>query len=143
MGGRRHRTQRLFVVSEVALAVVLLVGSGLLLRTFENLLDVEPGFELQGRVAMHVSLPQAVYQDRAQVTAFLTRLHEELDAIPGVQASGSSVGLPFQGLMWRKLMTLEGRPVATAAVEKVKDTVTSFFSRKGKKESEEEAEGEA
>ncbi|MCK5653409.1 MAG: FtsX-like permease family protein, partial [Gemmatimonadetes bacterium] len=112
-GGRHHRAQRLFVVSEVALSVVLLVGSGLLLRTFENLLEVEPGFELQGRVAMHVSLPQASYQGRSGVTGFLARLHEELDAIPGVQASGSSVGLPFQGLMWRKLMTLEDRPAAT------------------------------
>jgi len=113
LGGRRHRAQRLFVVGEVALSVVLLVGSGLLLRTFGNLLGVEPGFEIQGRVAMHVSLPQASYQDRSAVTAFLTRLHEELDATPGVQVSGSSVGLPFQGLMWRKLMTLEDRPAAT------------------------------
>lgn len=111
--GRRHRIQRVLVVGEVAVAVVLLVGSGLLLRTFGNLLDVDPGFELEGRTALHVSLPPSSYPDRESVTAFLDRLHQGLDAIPGVQASGSSVGLPFQALVWRKLMTLEDRPAAT------------------------------
>lgn len=109
----RHRTQRLFVVSQVAIAVVLLMGSGLLLRTFGNLLNVDPGFELEGRTALQVTLPQSSYPDGESVTVFLDRLHRRLDAIPGVRASGSSVGLPFQGLMWRQLMTVEGRPAAT------------------------------
>ncbi|MGW8267135.1 MAG: ABC transporter permease, partial [Longimicrobiales bacterium] len=111
--GRRSRAQRLFVVGEVAVAVVLLVGSGLLLRTFRNLLDVDPGFETEGRVALQVSLPQASYPDRESVTAFLDRLHEGLDAIPGVQASGSSVGLPLRPSVWRQLMTLERHPART------------------------------
>jgi len=111
--GGMHRIQRALVVSEVAIAVVLLVGSGLLLRTFGNLLEVDPGFALEGRTALQVSLPRFSYQDRESVTAFLDGLHERLDAIPGVQASASSVGLPFQGMMWRKLMTLEDQPAAT------------------------------
>ena len=111
--GDTSRIQRALVVSEVAIAVVLLVGSGLLLRTFGNLMKVDPGFDLEGRTALQVSLPRLSYPDRQSVTAFLDELHERLDAIPGVQASASSVGLPFQGMMWRKLMTLEDQPAAT------------------------------
>jgi putative ABC transport system permease protein len=112
-GGRRRRAQRFLVVSEVALAVALLVGSGLLVRTLMNLLDVDPGFEPDGRVALQVSLPRTAYPDPESVSAFLDRLHEQLDAIPGVQASASSVGLPFQTQLWRKQITVEGQPAAT------------------------------
>ena len=111
--GRRHRAQRLLVVGEVAMAVVLLVGSGLLVRTFRNLMSVDLGFDLDGRVAFQLSLPQSFYPDREGVTVFLDRLHERLDAIPGIQSSGSSVGLPLQPSVWRQLMTLEAHPART------------------------------
>lgn len=111
--GGRQKVQRILVTSQIAVTVVLLVGSGLLVRTFTNLLNVDPGFEIEGRAAMHVSLPQSSYPDRESVTAFLERVHERLDAAPGVQASASSVGLPFQPLAWRKLMTLEDQPAAS------------------------------
>jgi len=107
--GSQHRTQRMLVMTQVAVAVVLLISSGLLLRTLGNLLDVDSGFESEGRVAMHVTLPEARYSDLAQVTSFLDRLHDRLDAIPGVEASGTSVGLPFQTVQWRKYMTLEAQ----------------------------------
>jgi putative ABC transport system permease protein len=105
--GPQHRTQRMLVMTQVAVAVVLLTSSGLLLRTLGNLLDVDSGFESEGRVAMHITLPEARYREHAQITSFLDRLHDRLDAIPGVEASGTSVGLPFQTLQWRKYMTLE------------------------------------
>jgi len=111
--GGQHRLQRTFVMVEVAIAVVLLNCSGLLLRTFTNLLHVDAGFDPKGRVAMHVDLSGSRYTDHEQVVGFLDRLHEELNAIPGVQASGSSVGLPLQWLMWRQYLTVEGRPAAT------------------------------
>lgn len=105
--------QRTLVVAEVAIAVVLLTGAGLLLKTFSNLLDVDPGFNTDKRVAMQLSLPGSRYEDRSSVADFLDRLHEKLDATPGIEASGTSVGLPFQSLMWRKYMTLEHRPALT------------------------------
>jgi len=105
--------QRALVVAEVAIAVILLTGAGLLLRTFSNLLEVDPGFRSENRVAMQLSLPSSHYPDRASVASFLDRLHETLDAIPGIEKSGSSVGLPFQDLMWRKYLTLEHRPALT------------------------------
>ena len=105
--------QRAFVVVEVVIAVVLLNCAGLLLRTFNNLLNVHPGFDMEGRVALQVSLPGAHYSEYARVTRFLDQLHEKLNAIPGVRSSGSSVGLPFHWMMFRQYMTLEGRPAAT------------------------------
>lgn len=106
------RVQRALVTAEVAIAVVLLTSAGLLLRSFVNLLRVDPGFATGGRVAMAVSLPQARYPDRARVTAFLDQVTERVNAIPGVQASGASVGLPMAFLVWRQYMTLEDRPAA-------------------------------
>jgi putative ABC transport system permease protein len=111
--GASLKIQRVFVVAEVAIAVVLLTCSGLLLRTFSNLLEVHPGFDSDGRVAMQLSLPSSRYTDGAMVATFLDELHEGLDATPGIEISGSSVGLPFQSLMWRKYMTLEDRPALT------------------------------
>ena len=104
------RTQRALVVAEVAIAVVLLTSAGLLLRSFVNIVRADPGFATAGRMAMAVSLPRARYPDRARVTAFLDGVNQRLSGIPGVRASGASVGLPMGQLAWRKHMTLEGRP---------------------------------
>ena len=111
--GSRHRIQRVLVVGQISVAAVLLIGSGLLLRSFMNLQSVDPGVDVDGRAALHVSLPQSSYPDRARVTDFLNALQAGVGRIPGVEAVGSSVGLPFQGLMWRKLMTLEDHPAAS------------------------------
>ncbi len=108
--GVHSRTQRALVALEVAIAVVLLTSAGLLLRSFVNIVRVDPGFATAGRMAMAVSLPQARYPDRAHVTAFLDGVNERVSAIPGVSASGASVGLPMAQLAWRKHMTLEGQP---------------------------------
>ena len=111
--GSHHRVQRAFVIVEVAIAVILLNCSGLLLRSLTNLIAVDPGFDSEDRVAMQVTLSSSRYLDRESVTTFLDELHARLDAMPGVQASGSSVGLPYQWQMWRKQMTVEGRPAQT------------------------------
>ena len=111
--GASHKIQRIFVVAEVAIAVVLLTCSGLLLKTFSNLLQVHPGFDTEGRIAMQISLPGTRYAGGVEVAMFLDELHERLNASPGIETSGSSVGLPFQNLMWRKYLTLEHRPVLT------------------------------
>jgi len=107
------RVQRALVTAEVAIAVVLLTSAGLLLRSFVKLLQVDTGFETGGRVAMAVSLPQARYPNGARVTAFVDQVLERVNAIPGVRASGASVGLPLAFLVWRQQMTLEDRPAAS------------------------------
>ena len=113
--GSHHRMQRIFVVAEVAIAVVLLNCSGLLFRTLINLNSVDTGFDPRGRAAMSVTLPASHYPDRERVTEFLDELHDRIDSIPGVRASGSSVGLPFQWQRWRKHMTVEGMSAQTLA----------------------------
>lgn len=111
--GATHHIQRIFVLAEVTIAVVLLNCSGLLLRTFNNMLNVDPGIDMDNRVTMQVTLPIARYSEHARVTSFFDQLHAKLDATPGILSSGSSVGLPFHWMMWRQLITLEGEPAAT------------------------------
>jgi putative ABC transport system permease protein len=108
--GSHHRIQRVLVIAEVAIAVVLLNCSGLLLRTVTNLVGVDPGFEPNRRVAMQITLSSARYPDREQISTLLDELHLRFDGTPGIRPSGSSVRLPFQWQMWRKQTTVEDRP---------------------------------
>jgi putative ABC transport system permease protein len=110
--GRSRRTQRGLVVAEVALAVVLLVGAGLLLRSFGQLLSVNPGFKAAHVLSFEVDLPEDRYT-KPQRAAFFDRLLDRLKALPGVTAVGAVSGLPMGGEDINSL-TLEGRPRPTA-----------------------------
>ncbi|MFO7654332.1 MAG: ADOP family duplicated permease, partial [Candidatus Krumholzibacteriia bacterium] len=94
-GGQRLRAG--LVVAEMALAVVLLVGAGLLIRSFAELTAVDPGFQPEQAVAFQVSLPYSVYDEAPERHEFFRRLEEEVEALPGVTVAGSASGLPFQG----------------------------------------------
>jgi putative ABC transport system permease protein len=95
---RGNRTRAAFVVAEVALALVLLVGAGLLIRSFVRLLNINPGFDAGRTVTMDVSLPGARYRDGVQRVEFFRRLIERSSALPGVQAVGAISFLPLTGL---------------------------------------------
>ncbi len=115
-GGRGQvRARRAFVATQVALAVILLVGTGLLLRSFARLTRVEPGYEPRDRIAMFLSLPDARYEQRAQVTAFLEQLNAEVRELPGVRSAGASIALPLEPLFWQKQLTLEEAPAERLA----------------------------
>jgi putative ABC transport system permease protein len=88
------RLRRALVVAEVALAVVLVTGAGLLIKSFARLLDVSSGFEPRGLVTMQLSLPSATYEKGEDVVAFTTRLQERVRALPGVQEASLMMGLP-------------------------------------------------
>ncbi|HEX7050808.1 MAG TPA: ABC transporter permease [Longimicrobiales bacterium] len=90
----RQRLRRVLVVSEVALAVVLVVGSGLLLRSLAALQEVDPGFEPEGLLTFEISLPQARYGEPTARAAFLARLVDRLEAIPGIDGAAAMSGLP-------------------------------------------------
>jgi len=92
--GGRHRLRRGLVVGEVALAVALVIGAGLLLRTVMNLANVDSGFSRSQLVTFGVNLPGATYTKSDQVSAFYTRLLDRLGAAPGVQAVAAMSGLP-------------------------------------------------
>jgi putative ABC transport system permease protein len=95
---RGARIRSAFVVLEMALALVLLVGAGLLMRSFVTLLRVDPGFDSSRTMTVKVSIPTLKYTNAAQQQAFFTQLFERLDALPGVTAAGGTSFLPMNGL---------------------------------------------
>jgi len=94
--GRGARSlRRVLVVAQVAFAFVLLVGSGLLLASFRQLLAVDPGFETRSVLTASVSLPAARYKDEAAQVAFAGEALRRIRALPGVTAAGATDTIPF------------------------------------------------
>jgi putative ABC transport system permease protein len=88
------RLRRSLVVAEVALAVVLVTGAGLLIKSFARLLDVSSGFEPRGLVTLQLSLPATTYEKAEDAVGFSTRLQERVRALPGVKDASLMFGLP-------------------------------------------------
>ncbi len=98
------------VVAETALALTLLVGAGLLIRSFIQLQRVAPGFNPRNVLTAVVTLPQAVYPRPDQITSFYSRLLERLRAMPGAQAVAIVSSLPLAGFDSDAGFVIEGRP---------------------------------
>jgi len=90
-----RRLRAALVVSELGLAVLLLVGAGLLIRSFSRLLEVSPGFQTQHLLTLRVSLPDKVYPDGAPVQNFFAQFMARVSALPGVQAAGAVSQMPL------------------------------------------------
>jgi len=93
-GTAKARMRGALVIAEVALAVVLVVGAGLLLRSFWNLMQVDAGFDRQQLATFGISLPASQYPDPARRVSFYRELVEKIRAVPGVQAAAAMSGLP-------------------------------------------------
>ena len=104
----RSTLRSLLIVSEVALALVLLAGAGLLIRSYARLTSVPSGFDAGGSLTLRISLPPEKYPSRAHQQAFFDAAAERVGALPGVQAIGLVTSLPFSG--WRNdwSISLEG-----------------------------------
>ena len=89
-----NRFRSALVSSELALALVLLIGTGLMVRAFWKLSEVNPGFQPSSVLTMRVNLPQSTYPKDANITRFWQSLQEKVAAIPGVQSVTSMSGLP-------------------------------------------------
>ncbi len=109
-GPRRARVRAALIVSEVALALVLLVGAGLLVRSFFKLRQVSPGYDPENVLTLNTPLPDTRYKEGAQVTAFYERLVERVKALPGVEAVGAISHLPLAGGEELDGFEVEGRP---------------------------------
>ena len=107
-GFERSRLRSVLVVSEVALALVLLIGTGLMLQSFVRLQDVNPGFVPENVLTMEISLPEVRYPD-PQKAAFFAGLLEKVRALPGVKAAGAIGHLPLAGDIESYAMQVEGR----------------------------------
>jgi predicted permease len=108
-GGTRARS--VLVIVETALAVVLLAGAGLLIRSFLELQHVDPGFKPEGVVTFNIELPTSQYSDEAKLRAVTAALLERMQRLPGVSSAGVTVyGMPFAGGVNMLTFTVAGWP---------------------------------
>ena len=109
LAGARNRLRGGLVVAEVALALILLVGAGLLLKSFVRLSNVPPGFNPQNALTMQISLPDKKYPDAARRSAFFEQILQRIEALPGVQAAGLAATLPVASGPFGGSFKIEGR----------------------------------
>ncbi|HVG21441.1 MAG TPA: ABC transporter permease [Blastocatellia bacterium] len=105
-GARRHRVRRALVVTEVALALMLLIGAGLMLRSFQRLQAFNPGFEAENVITMRMNLPRRYTSQQA--SAFQQQLIERIQGLPGAQSVGLSTDVPLDGNTSATLAAIEG-----------------------------------
>ncbi|MFY9609354.1 MAG: ABC transporter permease [Blastocatellia bacterium] len=108
-GARRNRARSLLVVSEIALSMVLLIGAGLMTRSFIRLEQVNPGFETRNVMTMRLSLPAAQYPDSRRRAAFFQQVIQRLQSIPGVQSGAAISRLPLTPGNSGRGVTIAGR----------------------------------
>ena len=115
-GTRNHRLLGGLVVAEIAIAVVLLAGAGLMINSLLRLQRVEPGYETENILTMQLALPRAKYPDSQpeQAVDFYRQLVERVKALPGVRNAGVTTALPLSPSGWGKLFTREDRPAPKA-----------------------------
>jgi putative ABC transport system permease protein len=109
-GRERHRLRRALVGAEVALALLLLVGAGLTLRTFRHLGSLHPGFEVEGLALTSLALPGRAYPDPSDAARFYGRLVERIAALPGVTAAGAANVVPLCGCNQTSGFSVLGAP---------------------------------
>ncbi len=99
------------VVVEVAMALMLLIGAGLMIRSFDRLIQVYPGFEPDNVIAAQIYLPQTKYGERHEVATFFERVIERLKTVPGVRSASAASALPMHpvGTDFALAFTVEGR----------------------------------
>ena len=108
----RHRGRHLLVIAQTAMALVLLVGSGLLARSFARLMSTEQGFSTKDVLTFRVALPPTAYRDSAAVLQFTQQLVDRLAELPRVEAAGATTDLPVAQGPSGTAFEFEGHPVA-------------------------------
>ena len=111
-GRGRRRIVTVLIAAQVAVAVVLLIGGGLLLRSFGRLMSVDPGFRPDHTLTVQTRLPLVGYQAASDVRAFYTRVIERFDHLPGVTAAGATTQLPLN-VSERRVFTIENERPST------------------------------
>src|ERR1700730_6865399 len=109
-GARRNLTRSVLVVFESAVAVVLLIGAGLLIRSLIQLQNTQPGFDAHNVLTMRVDLPEQKYRAAERVANFFQELESRVGSLPGVQSVGLVSELPLSGQLNDMPYTVEGRP---------------------------------
>lgn len=112
-----RRLGQAFAVAQVAVATVVLVGAGLVLRSYQNLMHTERGFQSQGILTLRLELPQARYPQDSQRVAFFSQLLEQVRSIPVVESAGFTTGLPTRGVRIISSITAEGSAASAPSEE--------------------------
>lgn len=107
----RQRLRSALVIGEIALSLVLLVGAGLMMRSFIGLQHVKSGIKPEGVLTLNIGLPGAKYKTAEQRVGFFQQLLERVRALPSVQSAATNSGLPLSGSNWGRSLTVEGFPV--------------------------------
>lgn len=110
-GRQRNMVRSSLVVAEVAIAMVLLIGAGLLIRSFMRLNQVSPGFNPANVVAMQLSLPRSKYAEKPQRASFFEQLVQRVSLLPGVQSAAAGNNLPMSGDGWNASFAVENLQV--------------------------------
>ena len=129
----RSRLGAALVVGEVALSLMLLVGAGLLLRSFVKLLHAPAGFRVAGLVSMRISLPTVKYADQAAMRAFVNRVVPAIESVPGVTSASASMLLPPFVSIVAPYQTADGpqRPIAERPFAAWTGITPAFFATMG------------
>ena len=109
-GAKARRLRTTLVVAEIALTVVLLAGAGLLVRSYANVLSVDPGFDAEGLLVAETVLPQSRYRTPADYELFYHRVLDEIRALPGVENAGYTSFAPLMFKGGRTVVFVQGRP---------------------------------
>jgi putative ABC transport system permease protein len=109
-GRRRRRVRTVMITAQVALSLVLLAGAGLVLRSFWNVVNVDPGFTAGGLLTAEISPSDKVYGDDAAARLLVRRVLDRVAALPGVTDVGAVQLMPFGGSNWNPSLVIDGRP---------------------------------
>jgi putative ABC transport system permease protein len=111
-GSAHQRFRQSLIIVQVGIAVVLVVGAGLLIKSFWRLTQVDPGFKPEKVLSLSLTLPAAKYPDAAQVNNFYNQLVERISVLPGVEGASIAYDQPLQS-NWVDGFSIEGRPTTT------------------------------
>jgi putative ABC transport system permease protein len=134
LGGRGGQLRSGLVVGQMALAMVLLAGAGLLVRSFAQLRRVDPGFRSEGALSFRISLPETAYAEGGRRAAFFDELLTRLGALPGVRSAGAVSGLPLSGTRFSFTFEVAGRPPLPLAQQpsmEVRVATADYFKAMG------------
>ena len=111
----QRRLRGLFVITQIALAFILLSGAGLLIRSLYAVEQLDPGFDVSNLLTMSLPMQTERYPGGPQIADYLTRIREKIAAVPGVTSVATTSALPMMGWGWTMPFQIEGRPAADPA----------------------------
>ena len=110
--GSGRRFQSALVVLEIALALILLVGAGLMIKSFRHLQDIDPGFSPENLLTLEIAIPRTKYPEDTDRSAFVQRVLDRVAQLPGVTSAGITTSLPINELSTSTAFMVEGRPLS-------------------------------